>query len=140
MTSAANYTRYQELHNLMRHLHEGQFELILDWCNKNVVANKHDLFDDLLFDIHSQKYCSLLSQGLCEEALFYAKANFGAFKGTKIKELKQLMTKLAFVGPHHLQQCTENRGNAQKFRMERLLQEAFCKLYGLALSSPMNIW
>ena len=81
----ANYARYQELHNLMRCLHEDQFELILDWCSNNVVASKHDLFDDLLFDIHSQKYCSLLSQGHSEEALYYAKEHFGAFRGTKIK-------------------------------------------------------
>lgn len=69
----------------MKYLHGNQFELILDWCDKNVATNKHDLFDDLLFDIHSQKYRSLLSLGHYHEALLYAKQNFGAFKRTKLK-------------------------------------------------------
>lgn len=83
--STANYTRYKELHTLMKYLHENRLELILNWCNINVTDNKHNLFDDLLFDIHSQRYCSFLSLGHYEEALAYAKQSFGAFRRTKLK-------------------------------------------------------
>lgn len=135
----------------MKYLHENRFELILDWCSVNVVANKHALFDDLLFDIHSQKYCSLLSLGHYEEALAYAKQNFGAFRGTKLKgtfwysfrfsELKRLMTGLAFAGTGFYQQFIKPGDNDhKKLKTEKLLQEAFCKFYNLALSSPMSLW
>lgn len=56
-------------------------------------------------------------------------------------ELKQLMTGLAFVGTDFYQQYIKMGNNDHKMmRTEKLLQEAFCKLYNLTSSSPMSLW
>lgn len=51
------------------------------------------------------------------------------------------MAELAFAGTGFCQQHSKNGDNDhKKIKTERLLQEAFCKLYSLALSSPMSLW
>ncbi|KAF9410474.1 hypothetical protein BGZ94_001636 [Podila epigama] len=130
--------KFMEMFDIIEALKENNLEPALTWATRHrqELEKRSSILE---FKLHRQRYIQLLEANQREEAIAYAKQNFGYFGTRHTQDIMRLMGCLMFANRIKTSPYADLVVPNTNSDLQHMFTRDFCSLIGLSCESPLYV-
>ncbi|KAJ1541368.1 hypothetical protein HK405_010696 [Cladochytrium tenue] len=132
--AAAARSQFGQLHTVLEELRAGRAEAAAVWARERR-AELEARGSDLEFRLVSLRFVGMVADGRSDEALAYARAEFGHFRALHMKEIQRLMGSLVYARRLPRSPYRDLAAAPRQQALERQFAREFCRTQGRSSES-----
>ncbi|KAG0200129.1 hypothetical protein BGX28_006709 [Mortierella sp. GBA30] len=129
---------FMEMFDIVAALKENNLEPALQWATRHR-SGLEKRSSTLEFKLHRQRYLQLLESGQIQDAIAYARKNFGYFGNRHTQDILRLMCCIIYMDHIKTSPYADLMAPNANADIQHMFTRDFCSLIGLSCDSPLYV-